>query len=87
MLRPDLLEAPPDSASVTDYDRLHLKLYLRLLDAEADGADWREAVFILFDLDPASDMARAERVYNAHLSRAQWMTRQGYRDLLRDAPP
>jgi hypothetical protein len=30
----------------------HMALYLRLLDAARDGADWREAVQILFGLDP-----------------------------------
>ena len=29
---------PPDSAMLTDYDRAHMKLYLRLLDAASDGA-------------------------------------------------
>jgi hypothetical protein len=27
---------------VAGYDEEHLLTYLRLLDAEADGADWRE---------------------------------------------
>ena len=34
----------PDGDFLTDYDRAHVKLYCRLLDAAADGADWQEAV-------------------------------------------
>ena len=38
MTAPDFLDEPPRSATATDYDLKHLKLYVRLLDAEADGA-------------------------------------------------
>ena len=48
MTAPDFLDEPPQSATLTDYDIQHLKLYVRLLDADADGADWQEAVAILF---------------------------------------
>lgn len=41
------LDEPPQSAALTAYDREHMKLYMRLLDAATDGADWREAVMIL----------------------------------------
>lgn len=36
-----LADCPPTDAELTAYDREHFKLYLRLLDAEAEGADWR----------------------------------------------
>ena len=49
---PTFLEEPPQGPTLTPYDREHMTLYLRLLDAERDHADWREAVQILFDLDP-----------------------------------
>tara|TARA_R110000772_G_scaffold116648_5_gene221828 strand:+ start:518 stop:787 length:270 start_codon:yes stop_codon:yes gene_type:complete len=78
-------DEPPHNASLTDYDRTHLKLYLRLLDAEADGAGWQEVVEVLFKIDPTIDPDRARRMYDAHLARARWMTEQGYRDLLRGA--
>jgi len=32
----------PDGSSITPYDELHFIHYLRLLDANAEGADWRE---------------------------------------------
>lgn len=81
----DLLDEPPQSDSLTDYDRTHLKLYVRLLDADADGARWQEAVEILFGIDPVQEPERARRMHRSHLARAEWMTEHGYRDLLR--PP
>ena len=83
MTAPDFLDEPPRSATATEYDRKHLKLYARLLDAEADGADWQEAVTILFGIDPVDEPERARRVHESHLTRARWMTEHGYRDLLR----
>lgn len=77
------LDEPPASSTLTDYDREHLATYVRLLDAEADGADWGEAVRVIFGLDPAREPERARRVHDSHLSRARWMTEHGYRDLLR----
>jgi hypothetical protein len=50
------LDKPPSGDSLTSYDREHMKLYMRLLDAERDGADWREAVRILFGLERVSDL-------------------------------
>lgn len=82
----DFLDSPPESETLTDYDRSHTKLYLRLLDAAADGADWREAVTILFGIDPDREPERARRVHDSHLARAQWMTHTGYRHLLRRPP-
>ena len=77
-----IADAPPASEHLTDYDRSHLKTYLRLLDAAADDADWREVAAIVLGLDVETDAERARRVHAAHLERARWMTRTGYRDLL-----
>ena len=82
MTKLDFLDEPPDSAMLTDYDRAHMKLYLRLLDAASDGADWREAVSVLFGLDPEREPERARRIHDRHLARARWMTEHGYRKLL-----
>ena len=73
----------PTSADLTDYDRVHIKLYMRLLDAAADGADWQEAVAVLFGIDPDREPDRARHVHDSHLARARWMTQTGYRHLLR----
>lgn len=85
MTAPDFLDEPPVSVTATDYDLKHLKLYIRLLDAEADGADWQEAVTVLFGIDPHHDPERARYLHQSHLARAHWMTEHGYRDLLRKA--
>jgi hypothetical protein len=34
-------------------------------------------------LDPEQESNRARRAFDSHLSRAKWMTEQGYRLLLR----
>ncbi len=84
MSKTDFLDEPPESAALTTYDREHMKLYLRLLDAAADGADWREVVQILFGLDAEREPDRARRVHDSHLARARWMTTHGYRELVRE---
>jgi hypothetical protein len=78
-------DQPPQSPSMTDYDRQHLALYARLLDAADEGAEWTEVVRVLFGLDPNRERERAHRVHDSHLARARWMTEHGYRDLLRSA--
>jgi hypothetical protein len=82
MSSPDFLDQPPESTDLTPYDREHIKLYARLLDAMADGAEWREAMEIIFEMDVDSDPGRAERIHAAHLKRARWMTEVGFQHLL-----
>jgi len=78
----EYLDEPPLGAALTAYDQAHLKLYLRLLDAEADGAAWQEVVKLLFGLDPVADPDRAAKIHAAHLARAKWMTENGFCELL-----
>ncbi len=80
-----LNDTPPASEHLTDYDRGHFKTYLRLLDAAADNADWREVADLVLGLDVASNPDHARQVHDAHLARARWMTTNGYRDLLEDS--
>jgi len=82
MSKPLREDGPPLTDRVNDYDEAHLATYLRLLDADAEGADWREAVKIIFGIDPEADPVRAKRIHQTHLARARWMTEQGYRHLL-----
>ncbi|WP_299739457.1 DUF2285 domain-containing protein [uncultured Roseobacter sp.] len=85
MTKKDYLEffdAPPSSDTITDYDRSHLPLYARLLDAEADGATLAEIAHILFGIDADDEPERARCIHESHLDRAHWMTRHGYRSLL-----
>jgi hypothetical protein len=80
-------DEPPVSNTLTDYDRLHLITYLRLLDAAADNADPDEVASIVLRIDPKAEPQRARHAYETHLARARWMTESGYRHLLRDDTP
>jgi T6SS, Transcription factor, DNA binding domain len=82
-LDPDLADTAPTDPALTPYDHEHLITYLRLLDADAEGADWRDVARIVLHLDPGREPDRAWRSFNTHLERARWMTEQGYRQLLR----
>jgi hypothetical protein len=73
----------PWSETLSDYDKMRLILYVRLLDAEADGASTEEMARVLLSVDPAHNPGRAERTIASHLRRARWMTETGYRHLLR----
>ena len=79
---PPTADEPPDADRVTVYDQEHLKLYMRLLDAESAGAPVTEVARILLGIDPEIEPERAARVHASHLGRARWMTEHGYRDLL-----
>lgn len=79
---PAFQESPPLVDAITSYDLQHKITYLRLLDAQDDGADWREAVKVILGIDVASDPDFAKRVHDNHLARAEWMTKIGWRYLL-----
>lgn len=64
------IDCPPQLDHLSPYDETHLASYLRILDAEAEGADWHEAVSIIFGIDPLSEPERAKQVYDSHLARA-----------------
>ena len=57
--------------------------YLRLLDANEEGADWREVERIVLHIDADREPDRARRAFNSHLARAKRMSGVGYRRLLR----
>ena len=59
MTTPPFDDSPPVSARVTPYDERHFVTYLRLLDAADEGADWREAVRIVFGIDPERESPNA----------------------------
>lgn len=82
MITPRFQDRPPVTERVNAYDEQHLVTYIRLLDAEAEGADWREVAQVIFGLDAAREPDRARTVLGAHLARAHWMTETGYRHLL-----
>jgi hypothetical protein len=80
-------DTAPDEPALTAYDKEHAVTYARLLDAEADNADWREVARIVLHIDPTSEPERARVAFESHLARAKWMARHGYRHLLRDGWP
>jgi hypothetical protein len=69
-LDPDVADTAPSDAALTAYDQEHLVTYLRLLEADAEGADWREVVRIVLHLDPEREPDRARAAFESHLARA-----------------
>jgi hypothetical protein len=86
-LDPPVNDQPPEADVLTGYDQEHLVTYLRLLDAETEGADWVEVARIVLHIDPSLEPERARRAWESHLARAKWMTQHGYCHLLRDGAP
>jgi hypothetical protein len=86
-LDPPVADQAPEAEVLTGYDQEHLATYLRLLDAEAEGADWTEVARIVLHIDPAQELGRARRAWESHLARAKWMTEHGYRHLLEGGAP
>jgi hypothetical protein len=77
----------PESAQLTAYDEAHLQDYLRLLDADDEGADWRQTAATIFGINAAAEPERAKTMHDSHLARARWMTEIGYSHLLGGKPP
>jgi len=82
-LDPDVADLAPSGPALTVYDEEHAITYIRMLDADRDGADWREVSRIVLHIDPEREPDRARRAFDSHLARAKWMTQVGYRHLLR----
>ena len=76
-------DAAPTAPILTGYDKQHLVTYLRLLDAAADGADWKEVARTALHINFAREPDRARRAWETHLAHARSITEYGYRDLLR----
>lgn len=83
-LDPDVDDLAPSGHVITAYDEQHFVTYLRLLDAQAEGADWKEVARIVLHRDPADEML-TRRCWQSHLERAQWLSREGYRQILEQA--
>jgi hypothetical protein len=77
-----LKQFPPVSPTVTAYDHAHHATYLRLLDADNEGADWQEVARVVLELDPIANPETAKAIWKRHLDRARWMSEQGYRQLI-----
>lgn len=84
-LDPDVDDLAPTGPEITTYDEAHFVTYMRLLDAEADKADWTEVARIVLHRDPVVETDRTRRCWESHLARARWMTKVGYRKILEQA--
>ncbi len=76
------LNHPPQSDDITAYDHAHMQTYIMLLDAAAEDVDWKEAVRVIFGINPDDNPQACREMYDSHLARARWMTEIGYRKLL-----
>lgn len=76
-LDPDVADAAPTDQILTVYDEQHVMTYMRLLQAESEGADWMEVARIVLRIDPEREPDRARSAYQSHLARAKWLTEQG----------
>jgi hypothetical protein len=54
---------------LTVYDEEHLITYLRLLDTDAQGADWREVARLVLHIDPDYESDRARSVREPFVAR------------------
>jgi len=79
-----IADAAPQGDALTDYDRAHVKLYMRLIDAEDSGATLAEMARVLFAIEADAEPERARLAVKSHLARARWMTEVGYRLLLQE---
>ncbi|WP_441256279.1 DUF2285 domain-containing protein [Bradyrhizobium sp. 482_C4_N1_1] len=76
-LDPDVADVAPNDSTLTAYDEQHVVTYMRLLQAEGEGADWLEVSRIVLHIDPEREPDRARSAYQSHLARAKWLTEQG----------
>ncbi len=84
-LDPDVDDHAPTADVITAYDEAHFITYLRLLDAEQEGADWQDVSMVVLHRDPIAEAERTRSCWCSHLDRARWMTSTGYRKLLERA--
>ena len=62
---------------MTKYDWMTLSTYLAIIDDDAEGVHWHDAVRLRLARDPAVDEVAAKRCWNSHLKRAQWVWEVG----------
>ncbi len=67
-LDPPVSDTAPAEPFLTGYDEQHLVTYLRLLDANAEGADWREVANVVLHIDPEREPERAKQAWESHLA-------------------
>ena len=86
-LDPPISDVAPSDRYQTGYDQRRLVACLRLLDADAEGADWQEVAKIVLHIDPEREPDRARCAWESHLARAKWLSENGYRHPLSGGAP
>ena len=76
-----LIEPAPNGDVVTDYDRAHLQLYIRLLDARSAGTSSDDMCRFILEIDPISEPDNSQKLLESHLERADWMSSVGFRQI------
>src|SRR2546430_14037040 len=73
-LDPKVADLAPADPAVTTYDEEHIVTYLRLLDADAEGADWRDASRTPLHIGPDRAADPARRAFGRPLTPARVRT-------------
>ena len=76
-----LSDAAPSGDVITDYDRAHLQLYIRLLDARSAGTSSDDMCRVILEIDPTTDPDSAQKLLESHLERADWLCSVGFRQI------
>ncbi|MCC8948527.1 DUF2285 domain-containing protein [Bradyrhizobium sp. Arg62] len=84
---PEVADTAPAEDILTPYDREHAVTYMRMLDADAESANWREVAEVVLGINPLRERDRARQAYETHLARAKWMSNRGYKLLLKHGWP
>lgn len=76
---PAVADQAPTCDAITDYDRAHLAVYTRLLDADRDGASPEDMARAIFGLDIQNNNDKIQSILRSHLDRARWMSTRGFK--------
>jgi hypothetical protein len=74
-LNPDVADTAPTVSVLTVYDEEHLVTYHRLLDTDAEGADWCEVARVVLHLDPEHETDLARKTFDSHFIARQMYDR------------
>ncbi|MCC7482825.1 MAG: hypothetical protein IT541_14995 [Hyphomicrobiales bacterium] len=80
--RSEIAVEPPESESITAYDRAHFATYLSLLYAAGEGESDHVMAKNFLLIDPEKEPQRAYKALESHLKRARWLAESGYQSLL-----
>jgi hypothetical protein len=62
LFNPHIADVAPAGPALTQYDKEHMITYMRVLDADQQGADWRDVSRIVLRIDPDPEADRAARI-------------------------